>query len=72
MKTTFAAARCHFVSCRNPVTHTVQRLWTIPGRAPLPVQQCCDVHVPGSRARNSADVAAAARNYRVTRIADGA
>jgi hypothetical protein len=45
--------RCHFATCKAPVTHTVQRLWTIPGRAPFALQYCCDAHIPGSFDRDS-------------------
>lgn len=45
--------RCHFLNCRNAVTHTVQRLWQLPGRAPFTLQHCCDEHIPGSFDKDS-------------------
>jgi hypothetical protein len=71
--------RCHFMNCKAPVTHTVQRLWTIPGRAPFAQQYCCDAHIPGSFDKDSQfmkTLRAHGRGlspfYRVEKIADAA
>ena len=48
-----ATPTCHFMHCKAPVTHTVQRLWIIPGRSPFALQHCCNAHIPGSFDRKS-------------------
>ncbi len=69
------APRCHFMNCKKTVTHTVQRLWTIRGRAPFAQQHCCDDHIPGIFDRESTFMRslrragyAVSRYYRVERI----
>lgn len=48
MEHTQTAKCCHFMDCRNAVTHTVQRLWTPPNREPFALQYSCADHLPGS------------------------
>jgi len=66
MTQTQTAPRCPFIGCKAPVTHTVQRLWTIPGRAPFALRYCCDQHIPGSKST------APTPFYRVEKITDAA
>lgn len=40
--------RCFFVDCKTPATHSVRRLWQIPGKTPFGLLYCCDAHRPGS------------------------
>lgn len=73
-----AVPHCHFLNCHAPVTHSVQRLWQLAGRAPFALQHCCDAHIPGSFDRHSlfmqrltAAGYAVSRFYHVTRISEG-
>ena len=61
--------RCHFGTCQEPVTHTVQRLWKVRGET-LPLQYSCDLHLPGSRARAGIDPEPSTF-YRVERLTQG-
>lgn len=61
------------------MTHTVQRLWTKPGRAPFAPQHCCDQHIPGSFDAESTFMRtlrhagyAVSQFYRVEKIANAA
>ena len=78
-KISVTVPRCHFINCRAQVTHTVQRLWTIPGRAPFAQQHCCDQHIPGAKSfyanslliQRLTAAAPLGRFYRVERILEG-